>query len=175
MYDRVTESWWQQFTGEAIVGSLLGEKLEILPSRTESWSRFAKRHPKAEVLVPTNEHMRRYGTNPYVGYDTANRPFLFNGEFPEGIPPLTYVIAVKDANKPFVISLQKLRDEQSVEREGVTLTWTDGMRSALDSRQISKGRQIGNVTAKRGDEDVAYDLTFAFVTHAFMPDVPIEQ
>ena len=135
---RVTESWWQQFTGEAIVGSLLGEKLEILPSRTESWSRFAKRHPKAEVLIPNNEHMRRYGTNPYVGYDTANRPFLFNGEFPEGIPPLTYVIAVKDADKPFVISLQKLRDEQSVEREGVTLTWTDGMRSALDSRQIIK-------------------------------------
>lgn len=175
MYDRVTESWWQQFTGEAIVGSLLGEKLEILPSRTESWSLFAKRNPDANVLIPTNNYARQYGSNPYVGYDTSHRPFLFNGEFPEGIPPLTYVVAVKDADKPFVISLQKLRDEKSVEREGVTLTWTDGMRSALDSRQISKGRQIGNVTAKRGDKDIAYDLTFAFVTHAFMPDVPIEQ
>lgn len=175
MYDRVTESWWQQFTGEAIVGSLLGEKLEILPSRTESWSLFAKRNPEANVLIPTNNYARQYGSNPYVGYDTSHRPFLFNGEFPEGIPPLTYVVAVKDADKPFVISLQKLRDEKSVVREGVTLTWTDGMRSALDSRQISKGRQIGNVTAKRGDKDIAYDLTFAFVTHAFMPDVPIEQ
>lgn len=175
MYDRVTESWWQQFTGEAIVGSLQGEKLKILPSRTESWSRFAKRHPNADVLVPNDTFLRQYGSNPYVRYDTAHRPFLFNGEFPEGIPPLAYVVAVKDGEKPFVISLQKLRDEKSVEREGVTLTWTDGTRSALDSRQIAEGRQIGNVIAKRGDEDIAYDLTFAFVTHAFMPDVPIEQ
>lgn len=175
MYDRLTESWWQQFTGEAVVGSLLGEKLKIIPSRTESWSRFAKRHPEADVLIPGNTYLRQYGANPYVRYDTANRPFLFNGEFPEGIPPLAYVVAVKDIEKPFVISLNKLREELTVERNGVTLTWTDGTRSALDSRQISEGRQIGNVIAKQGDKDIAYDLTFAFVTHAFMPDVTIEQ
>lgn len=175
MYDRLTESWWQQFTGEAVVGSLLGEKLKIIPSRTESWSRFAKRHPEADVLIPGNTYLRQYGANPYVRYDTANRPFLFNGEFPEGIPPLAYVVAVKNIEKPFVISLNKLREELTVERNGVTLTWTDGTRSALDSRQISEGRQIGNVIAKQGDKDIAYDLTFAFVTHAFMPDVTIEQ
>ncbi|MEW7006639.1 DUF3179 domain-containing protein [Lentilitoribacter sp. EG35] len=175
MYDRKTDSWWQQFTGEAIVGSRLGTKLKILPSRTESWSRFVERHPEADVLVPNNIHLRQYGSNPYVRYDTSNRPFLFRGEFPEGIAPLAYVVSVKDGDKPFVVSLQKLRDEKTLTREGITLTWTDGTRSALDARQISEGRQIGNVIAKRGDEDIPYDLTFAFVTHAFMPDVPIEQ
>jgi hypothetical protein len=175
MYDRQTESWWQQFTGEAIVGSRLGTQLTIIPSRTESWSRFAKRHPGSQVLVPGNTHLRQYGSNPYVRYDTANRPFLFNGQFPEGIPPMAYVVAVKDGDKPFVVSLEKLREEKMLTREGITLTWTDGTRSALDARQISEGRQIGNVIAKRGDKDIAYDLTFAFVTHAFMPDVKIEQ
>lgn len=175
MYDRNSDSWWQQFTGEAIVGSRLGTKLKVLPSRTESWSRFVKRHPDANVLVPNNTRLRQYGSNPYVRYDSSSQPFLFRGEFPEGIPPLAYVVAVKDGDKPFVVSLEKLRDEKTLTREGITLTWTDGTRSALDARQISEGRQIGNVIAKRGDEDVAYDLTFAFVTYAFMPEVPIEQ
>lgn len=175
MYDRDTESWWQQFTGEAVIGERLGNKLKVIPSRTESWSRLAKRHPDAKVLVPNNTHLRQYGANPYVRYDSANRPFLFKGEFPEGIPPLAYVVAVQEADEPFVVSLQKLRDEKTLTRNGVTLTWSDGTRSALDSRQISQGRQIGNVIAKRGSEDVPYDLTFAFVTHAFMPDVKIEQ
>jgi hypothetical protein len=33
MYDRATESWWQQFTGEAIVGDLTGTKLRQLPAQ----------------------------------------------------------------------------------------------------------------------------------------------
>jgi len=32
MWDRQTESWWQQFNGEAIVGDLTGIKLEFIPS-----------------------------------------------------------------------------------------------------------------------------------------------
>ncbi|MEQ8193857.1 MAG: DUF3179 domain-containing (seleno)protein, partial [Rhodospirillales bacterium] len=31
MYDRQTESWWQQFTGDAIVGKLTGQELQMLP------------------------------------------------------------------------------------------------------------------------------------------------
>ena len=30
MWDRQTETWWQQFTGEAIVGALAGKLLKII-------------------------------------------------------------------------------------------------------------------------------------------------
>jgi hypothetical protein len=53
MYDRQTESWWQQFTGEAIVGALSGRKLRLLPSRMESMRQFRQRFPAGKVLVPT--------------------------------------------------------------------------------------------------------------------------
>ena len=33
MYDWQTESWWQQFTGEAIVGAMTGRQLRLIPSR----------------------------------------------------------------------------------------------------------------------------------------------
>lgn len=175
MYDRNSESWWQQFTGEAIIGAALGTKLKILPSRTQSWSQFARKFPDSQVLVPNNVHTRQYGVNPYVKYDSALKPFLFTGEFPDDIAPMTYVVAVQDIDEPFVVTLAKVREEKQLIRNGVKLSWVEGTRSALDDRQIAKGRQIGNVSAKIGDQDVAYDLTFAFVTHAFLPNIPIEQ
>jgi len=36
MCDRQRESWRQPFTGEAIVGRMIGQKLRFLPARLES-------------------------------------------------------------------------------------------------------------------------------------------
>ena len=46
MYDRETESWWQQFTGEAIAGARTGTRLTVIPSRLESWQSFRERFPE---------------------------------------------------------------------------------------------------------------------------------
>lgn len=40
MYDRQTESWWQEATGEAIAGALAGRQLELLPAALVSWAAF---------------------------------------------------------------------------------------------------------------------------------------
>ena len=45
MWDRQTESWWQQITGEAIVGELTGTKLTLLPANTVSWIDFKEAFP----------------------------------------------------------------------------------------------------------------------------------
>ena len=66
MYDRETDSWWQQFTGEAIAGSRTGTQLDVIPSRLESWQSFQNRHPDGEVLVPNTPGFRDYGRNPYA-------------------------------------------------------------------------------------------------------------
>src|SRR5262249_2840269 len=50
MYDRQTESWWQQFGGEAIVGVMRGKHLRLVPSRLESFGRFRQRFPDGQVL-----------------------------------------------------------------------------------------------------------------------------
>jgi len=76
MYDRQTESWWQQATGEAIVGQLTGTRLTPLPSWMESWEVFAARNPDG-VVMDEPDFARRYGTNPYQIYDSGFRPFLF--------------------------------------------------------------------------------------------------
>ncbi len=171
MYDRETESWWQQFLGEAIVGSRTGTRLEVLPARLESWSKFKARHPNGRVQVPNNPFARSYGANPYVGYDGASFPFLYRGSYPEGIEPMARVVAIGDR----AWALDFLRKEGRVEAGGLILTWEPGQNSALDTRTISQGQDVGNVVVQQrlgqgGLEDVAYDVTFAFVFHAFRPD-----
>ncbi|MBT5264432.1 MAG: DUF3179 domain-containing protein [Rhodospirillaceae bacterium] len=165
MYDRQTESWWQQFLGEAIVGELTGQTLKTIPARLESYGNFKARHPNGSVLVPNNEHMRPYGANPYVGYDSSQYPFLYNGSMPEGIPPLARVITVGD--KAWSLSL--LRKQERIVDGDLVLSWTPGQNSALDARVIAKGKDVGNVVVQRAGTDVVYDVTFAFVFHAFRP------
>ena len=175
MYDRQTESWWQQFLGEAIVGERTGMRLKVLPARLESWANFTGRFPQGKVLVPNNPGMRPYGANPYVGYDTAAAPFLYDGEMPEGIEPMKRVIAVGEQ----AWTLDLLRKEGKIESGGLLLTWTPGQNSALDTRAIAKGREVGNVLVQRkgpdGMVDVPYDVTFAFVFHAFRPEAMIQR
>ena len=146
MYDRQTESWWQQFTGEAIVGQLTGKMLEMLPARMESFRRFAQRHPDGTVLVPTNAGMRSYGINPYAGYDSAQAPFLYRGSLPEGIEPMARVVAVGDA----AWSLDLVKTEKIIEVDDLVIRWQPGQVSALDSSVISQGRDVGNVTVSAG-------------------------
>ena len=176
MYDRQTESWWQQFLGEAIVGEMTGARLEMLPSRIESWESFRAAHPDAPVLVPNDAGLRDYGRNPYAYYDTAANPFLYRGALPEGIPPMAYVVAVDGE----AWSLELLRQQGRIEQGDLVLSWSEGAASALDAPRISEGREIGNVVVQRrsadgGLEDVVYDLTLAFVFHAFRPDGTIHK
>ncbi len=170
MYDRQTESWWQQFTGTGIVGEMNGRTLGMLPARVESVALFRERHPGGRVLVPNDPRLRPYGMNPYRGYDTSAQPFLYRGELPAGIAPMAYVVRVGDEAWP----LSAIRERGEVTAGDLRLRWAPGQNSALDSGVIAEGRDIGNVIVqrRRGDtwQDEVHDLTFAFVFHAFVPN-----
>ncbi|MGR4001309.1 MAG: DUF3179 domain-containing protein [Alphaproteobacteria bacterium] len=168
MYDDLTESWWQQFSGEAIVGEKTGEFLPIIPSRVVSLRQILDEDPDMLVLVPNREGLRNYGSTPYVGYDDGNqRPFLYDGDLPEGIYPMAYV-AVVDGE---AWSFDFLRKENPVVTgSGVTLMWEAGVASTLDAPRIAGAKDIGTVTTVRGGQDVPHHVTFAFVYHAFTAD-----
>lgn len=171
MYDRLTESWWQQFTGRAIVGTLAGRKLHRFPARLESFGEFKARHGDGLVLVPNDPRARPYGRNPYIQYDTARRPFAYDGAPPEGIAPLERVVVVD--RTAWRMSL--IREAGEIIEGDVRLTWREGQASALDSAEIARGREVGTIVVERrrdgeGWRDIPYDVTFAFVFQAFEPD-----
>ncbi len=175
MYDRQTESWWQQFTGMAIVGEMTGRELRLIPSRIESFKRFRQRFPNGRVLVPNDPGSRNYGSNPYVGYDAKGQiPFLYDGDLPKGIDPMDRVIAVETSPGGYEAwALELLREKGRIEAGELILIWEAGQASALDTHSIASGREIGNVVVQRRRGtllvDVPYDVTFAFAFHAFRP------
>lgn len=167
MYDRQTESWWQQAIDTGIVGDFTGVELTSLPSWMESWGMFKARNPDG-LVMDQPKSSRPYGRNPYVGYDGSDRPFLYNGEMPPfGIEPLMRVVAVGKR----AWTLERLADEGEIREKGLVITWTAGQASALDSADISKGRDVGSIRVRDGSgRDVVHDVMFAFAFHAFHPD-----
>ncbi|MEM9641830.1 MAG: DUF3179 domain-containing protein [Pseudomonadota bacterium] len=167
MYDRQTESWWQQFTGEAIVGELMGARLTVLLSWMESVSDFEARNPDTGVMQQPR-FGRAYGRNPYVGYDGLAKPFLYNGEPPpHDIPPLARVVRVGDRAWP----LSRFADSATITEAGLRLEWRPGVASALDDASIANGRDVGAIRvfdAQTG-ADVVHEVVFAFAFHAFLP------
>ncbi|MFK7876766.1 MAG: DUF3179 domain-containing protein [Paracoccaceae bacterium] len=166
MYDRETESWWQQAVGQGIVGQMSGVHLRTLPSWMESWGEFKARNPDGLVMAKPGFN-RDYGRNPYVGYDSATRPFLYSGEAPpHGIPALARVVRVGDRAWP----LTRLADLGALSEAGVHLSWRAGQASGLDTARIARGRDVGTVRV-RDDQgrDLAHDVMFAFAFHAFWP------
>ncbi len=185
MYDRQTQSWWQQFTGEAIVGTLTGKALVFVAARLDSYKNFKTRFPNGKVLVPNKPWIRPYGANPYVGYDTRRAPYFSrcsggptSCKIPGDIPLMARVVVVRDGGTPKAVTLGLLRKMTRLKLGDVQLSWEKGQSSAVDTAIISRGRDVGTVTAQRMDKsgkakDVPYEVTFAFAFHAFHPKLTI--
>uniref|UniRef100_UPI004048611A DUF3179 domain-containing protein n=1 Tax=Yoonia sp. TaxID=2212373 RepID=UPI004048611A len=166
MYDRETESWWQQAIGEGIVGEFTGVELAQLPSWMESWAEFKARNPNGLVMAEP-AFPRSYGQNPYVSYDSSSEPFLFNGEMPPNdIPPLSRVVRVGERAWP----VSRLAALGETTEAGVTISWNSGQASALDSARIGEGKDVGTIRVRENGRDVPHDVMFAFAFHAFFPD-----
>jgi hypothetical protein len=167
MYDRETQSWWQQAIGEGVVGEMTGRRLAHLPSWMESFGAFQTRHPDGLVMAEPAWN-RPYGRNPYRSYDTSHRPFLYSGEMPpHGIAPLMRVVRVDDRAWP----MDRIAAAGRILEAGLEIDWTAGQASALDTDRISEGRDIGSVRVRDAQgRDVPHDVMFAFAFHAFWPD-----
>ena len=166
MYDRETQSWWQQATGQGIVGDMNGQALRQLPTWIDIWSGFKAAYPDGIVMAEP-PFRRAYGFNPYTKYDSSQRPFLYSGAPPpHGIAPLARVIRVSDRAWP----LTRLADEGEITQAGITLSWTRGQASALDTELISRGREIGSIRVRHWQgQDLPHDVMFAFAFDAFWP------
>ena len=149
MYDRQTESWWQQFSGEAIVGDLTGNQLQFVPSSISSWADFKSAYPEGRVLSIDTGYDRNYGANPYVGYDDVNAsPFLYQGPVDDRLRPMERIVGVSGLNgESRGYPLADLQESSIIEdRLGdvpLVIFWKTGTASALDARDITAGKDIG--------------------------------
>jgi hypothetical protein len=152
MWDRQTQSWWQQLTGTAVVGALTGTRLRALDEEILSWSDFKARYPNGDVLSRNTGFDRPYGENPYTGYETPNdRPFLFGGRLDPRLPPKERVAEVSVGGDtiviPFSAFARKPGIEATVGGTPAVVFFKHGVLSVLDADRIAFSRDIGTVAA----------------------------
>ncbi len=159
MYDRQTETWWQQAEGNAIAGELAGRQLALYPATIVSWAEFQNAYPDGQVLSRATGHNRDYGRNPYAGYDDVNQsPFLFRGpDTPGALPPMARVLTV-DLNGeavayPYSVLEQVRAVNDTVGSQAVAVFWAAGVASALDNGAIALGRDVGTAAAFSAELD----------------------
>jgi len=148
MWDRQTETWWQQLTGEGIVGAQAGKRLTFLPAPIISWSDFKLAHPEGQVLSRDTGFSRPYGQNPYVGYDRVdNPPFLFQGDLDGRLLPkervAAFIIGDAAAAFPFPVLNEERVVNYNVGGTDLVVFFKPGTRTALGGLLIGEADKVG--------------------------------
>lgn len=149
MWDRQTQSWWQQFSGQALVGTLTGTRLTVVDSQTLSFADFRARYPQGDVLSRKTGFDRPYGQSPYKGYDTVptSRPFDYGGRLDPRLPPVERVESITVGSDTVVVPFDALsRDPVAVVSVGgvpAVVLFIPGVLSPLDEAKIADSRAVG--------------------------------
>ncbi|CAN5818568.1 DUF3179 domain-containing protein [soil metagenome] len=157
MFDRQTETWWQQLTGDGLVGELTGAELAVIPSLVISVEEYFQRYPKGQILSRETGLAgaeKRYGQNPYDGYDTAcGAPydaFFDPARVDKRLPPMERVVDVESKGKrkvyPFSAISSKGVINDTFNGKNIVNFYKSGTVSVLDEKEIKKSRNIGSAT-----------------------------
>lgn len=129
MYDRTTESLWQQSTGAALAGSQFPGTLALEAFQLLTFAEIRATYPNALVLSEETGYARNYQRNPYAGYD-ENEQFIFSpSNLDTSFPPKTIMAVFRVDSVTFATPWLALRSvgQKTIVEEGVvyTLTTTD--------------------------------------------------
>jgi len=173
MYDRQTESWWQQFTGKGIIGDYTGTRLQQLPSQIISFAIFRDAFADGKVLSKETGYTRRYGHNPYSGYDAIdNNPFLYRGDLDPRLPPMERVLSIPIASGYQLVPLSNLEKEPLITIQSgktpVVVFALSTAASALDDGSIANSRDVPAAAAFQAEHN-NQKLTFS-IDHGQITD-----
>ena len=149
MWDNVTETLWQQLTGEGLIGEFAGSQLSFLPSAITSFEDFKRKYPAGQVLGPDQGFGRSYGFNPYTGYSSRSTPFGFfdQNNLDDRFPALERVVnvTIDDTAKAYPFSIIEPAGvaNDTVAGTDVVILWGGDTADALDTAEIASAAGIG--------------------------------
>lgn len=156
MWDRQTESWWQQISGQSLVGQLAGSELELIPSTIISVKEFFDIYPEGLILSNKTGNKQleseRYGTNVYVGYDSKEEPSkkFYNEELDSRLPAMERVIHIGGDSEyriyPFSVIRKKGVINDAFHGNRVVIFYKKGVVSVLDKHEINQSKDVGAAT-----------------------------
>ncbi len=138
VYDRDSESLWQQITATAFAGPRRGQTLKTVPVALTTWSEWQAAHPETEVLAPPSDDPRYAARAPYGDYDRSDRLIFPVASASARLHPKEVVHGVEFEGGSFAVTERALRESPTVETVAGdrTLRWTrhaNGMVEVVDA------------------------------------------
>ncbi len=116
MYDRKTDTLWQQITGQGIMGPRKGERLEILPMTMTDWQTWRQAHPETMVLSTDTGVDRDYGdSRRYDEYEESERLAFPVSNRDLTIHPKSVVFGFEIDGHKLAVFEDKLDEQPSIE------------------------------------------------------------
>jgi len=164
LYDRQTESLWSQIKQEAVVGQLIGTRLQLLSSTQTTWGAWKKQHPDTFVLSTHTGYSRDYDRDPYESYYDSRAVMFPVGKINARYHPKEQVLGVEldGLTKAYPFSeLARVKSpfKDKVGKKTVVVTYDSKSRTAT----------IKNISGK----ELPSIVGFWFAWHAFHNDTQV--
>jgi hypothetical protein len=161
MYDRVTESYWSQIDGVAIVGDLTGQELQEISIDTVTWGEWKAEYPLSEVLSQDTGHNRNYGKDPYGSYyENSNLFFPVENE-DNTIHPKDVIFGIE------IEDMYKAYREIDLLEKGNRITDTINEIDVIVEKDTAG---IVTVLNTNTGEEIVKERDFWFAWYAFHPE-----
>lgn len=154
MWDKQTETWWQQLTGEGLVGELSGEQLDFFPSMIISVEEFFESHPDGKIML---SHLKdyygsRYGSNPYNNYDSIGNQGskFFDGDIDDRLPAMERIVDIENGGEYKIYPFKEIRKKKVINDDfkgkKIVIFYAGKTVSVLDEKDIEDSQHVGTVT-----------------------------
>ena len=156
MWDRTTESWWQQVTGEAIVGTMTGTRLDFIPAQFIDWATFRDAFPDGVVLVRDPDSDRAYDLPPYGGRDASaeTRATFADGSLSPVERVVSLVVNGNAVAYPFALLEAMPIVHDVFEGQALVIFYVGGTLSPFAKRPIFGSDSLSSVLGSGDQADV---------------------
>ncbi|TQO20095.1 uncharacterized protein DUF3179 [Rhodoglobus vestalii] len=130
MFDRTTETLWQQSTGKALAGEHYPHQLTLHSFQLLTVGEIKKRYPEALILSEQTGHSRSYDNNPYAGYGESEGFYFTPSRVDDRYPSKMIFVAFSFGKTHVAAPWLQLEDGRSyetmVDGQEITLEKADG-------------------------------------------------
>ena len=141
LYDRTTETLWDQIIAEGIVGPLTGNKLELVAITMTRWSTWKAAHPDTLVLSPDPDNGRDYTQDYYAKYRQEDRLVFPVSRSSDTVRPKTVVYGFDLGKHSVAITESLLQQSSQYEwnAEGRTISFSLSEDGSVEARDLESG------------------------------------
>jgi len=157
LYDRATNTLWDQIEAKGIVGTMTGERLEMVPVSMSRWAKWRDKHPDTLILSTETGFDYDYTADRFGEYRESTRLFMPVSATDERVHAKTVVFGFGLPSGDIAYAESVLQENSSYEHD------LDGAKAVVTLHDD------GSVSMLHGDQTFYPTRLFWFAWYTFHP------